>query len=45
MNATTTARAGAHPMPPKEQRRIRIDGVNLLVGSVGPDEIALRALT
>lgn len=27
---------------PKEERRIRIDGVNLLVESVGPHEITLR---
>lgn len=28
---------------PIEERRIRIDGVNLVVESVGPNEITLRA--
>jgi hypothetical protein len=28
---------------PKDERRIRIDGVNLVVESVGPNEITLRA--
>lgn len=28
---------------PKEQSRIRIDGVNILVESVTPDEIRIRA--
>ncbi len=28
---------------PKEQNKIRIDGVNILVESVTPDEIRLRA--
>lgn len=28
---------------PTEERRIRIDGVNLLVDSVSPNEITLRA--
>lgn len=27
---------------PKEQRRIRVDGVNLVVDSVSPEEITLR---